>query len=256
MMVDLVAAVLVTICGLVVGSFLNVCIYRLPRAESIAWPGSHCPICRAPVRAYDNLPVVSYVILRGRCRTCGQAISMTYPIVELLTAGLFLGAFEWYPSPLVFQRILFGCALIVLFFVDLEHHRLPNEITLPGIVAGFAFSVFMPPGWRDSLLGIVIGGGSLWLLGTVWFLLRHEEGMGFGDVKMLAMIGAFLGWKLMLATLLVSTILGSAIGLGLITARRGDLKTALPFGCFLAIGAAVASVVGDRALDWYLSFYR
>ena len=177
-------------------------------------------------------------------------------MVELLTAGLFLSAFELYPSPLVFQRILFGCALIVLFFVDLEHHRLPNEITLPGILVGFLCSLFMPPGWKDSLLGIVIGGGSLWLLGTAWFLLRHEEGMGFGDVKMIAMIGAFLGWKLMLMTLLVSTILGSAIGLALITARKGDLKTALPFGCFLAIGAALASVVGDRAVDWYLSFYR
>jgi leader peptidase (prepilin peptidase)/N-methyltransferase len=156
----------------------------------------------------------------------------------------------------MFQRIVFGCAMIVLFFVDLEHQRLPNEITLPGIVVGLACSFFMPPGWRDSLLGILIGGGSLWLVGTLWLLIRHEEGMGFGDVKMLAMIGAFLGWKLMLATLFVSTILGSVVGVGLILLQKGSMKTALPFGCFLAVGAIIAGVVGDNAVNWYLTFYR
>jgi leader peptidase (prepilin peptidase)/N-methyltransferase len=160
------------------------------------------------------------------------------------------------PSPLVFQRIVFGCAMIVLFFVDLEHHRLPNEITLPGIVVGFACSFFMPPGWISSLAGIVAGGGSLWLVGWLWFVIRHEEGMGFGDVKMLAMIGAFLGWEQMLATLFVSTILGSLIGIGLIAAKKGNLKTALPFGCFLALGAVLASVGGDRAVRWYLSSFH
>ena len=143
--------------------------------------------------------------------------------------------------------------MIVLFFVDLEHHRLPNEITLPGIVVGFVCSFFVPPGWVSSLMGIVVGGGSLWLVGTLWILIRHEEGMGFGDVKMLAMIGAFLGWQLMLATLFVSTILGSVIGVGLIAAGKGNLKTALPFGCFLAIAAMLASVGGDHAVRWYLS---
>jgi leader peptidase (prepilin peptidase) / N-methyltransferase len=195
------------------------------------------------------------VILNGRCRACGNAISLRYPIVELLTAGLFVGAYLLYQPPLMIQRIVFGCAMIVLFFVDLEHHRLPNEITVPGIVVGFLFSLFMSPGWLSSLIGILVGGGVLWLLGTLWFLIRHEEGMGFGDVKMLAMIGAFLGWKLMLATLFVSTILGSVIGLSLIAAKKGNLKTALPFGCFLAIGAILASVVGDRAVSWYLSLY-
>ena len=251
----LIVLVFVLAFGLIIGSFLNVCIYRLPLGESLAWPASHCPSCRTPIKPYDNIPVISYLLLRGRCRTCGNPISPQYPIVELLTTGVFLSAFLLYPPPLLFQRIVFGCAMIVLFFVDLEHHRLPNEITLPGIIIGFAYSFFMPPGWVASLIGILVGGGILWLLGTLWFLVRHEEGMGFGDVKMLAMIGAFLGWKLMLATLFVSTILGSVIGLGLIAAKKGNLKTALPFGCFLAIAAMLASIGGDRAVTWYSSLF-
>ena len=241
--------------GLIIGSFLNVCIHRLPRGESVVWPASKCPRCQALLKPYDNIPVIGYVMLKGRCRSCGNPISPRYPIVELLTMGVFVAAYLLYPLPLVVQRIVFGCAMIVLFFVDLEHHRLPNEITLPGIVLGFACSFFMPPGWMSSLIGIVVGGGSLWLVGELWLLIRHEEGMGFGDVKMLAMIGAFLGWELMLATLFVSTILGSLIGVAMIAMKRGNLKTALPFGCFLAIAAMLACVGGDRAVHWYLSLF-
>jgi len=248
-------AVLVTAFGLAVDSFLNVCIHRLPLGESLAFPASRCPRCGTPLKPYDNIPIVSYLMLRGRCRACGDPISVHYPIVEALTALVFLMSYLLYNPPLLFQRIVFGCAMIVLFFVDLEHQRLPNEITVPGIVVGFVCSFFMPPGWVESLVGIAVGGGSLWLLGTVWFFLRHEEGLGFGDVKMLAMIGAFLGWKLMLATLFVSTLLGSIVGVGLIAARRGNLKTPLPFGCFLAGAAILASVAGDRAVNWYVSLY-
>jgi len=248
-------AALVTVFGLAVGSFLNVCIHRLPLGESLAFPASHCPRCGTPLKPYDNVPIASYLILRGRCRACGNPISMKYPIVEALTAAVFLSSYVLFPPPLVFQRIVFGCAMVVLFFVDLEHQRLPNEITLPGIAAGFVFSFFMPPGWVSSLIGIVLGGGALWLLGWLWLVIRHEEGLGFGDVKMLAMIGAFLGWKLMLATLFVSTLLGSVIGLSIILAKKGNLKTALPFGCFLAIASILASVAGDRAVNWYLSLY-
>ena len=145
--------------------------------------------------------------------------------------------------------------MIVLFVIDLEHRILPDVITLPGIVLGFLLSFFMPPGWIDSLIGIAIGGGSLWLIGEVYFRVRHEEGMGFGDVKMLAMIGAFLGWKLMLLTLVLSSFLGSLIGVSVIVLKRGDMKYALPFGTFLALGAIVAAVAGDRMLQWYFSFY-
>ena len=248
--------VFIAVVGLMVGSFLNVCVHRLPRGESLAWPPSHCPNCRTPLKPYDNVPVVSYLLLKGRCRGCGAPISVRYPIIEILTAALFLAAYWLFEPPLLYQRILFACAMVVLFFVDLEHHRLPNEITLPGIGVGFICSFAMLPGWRDSLIGILVGGGSLWLLGWLWLVIRKEEGMGFGDVKMLAMIGAFLGWKVTIATLLFATITGSLVGVGLIAAQRGNMKTALPFGCFLAIGALAGSVVGDPIVNWYLAFYR
>ena len=240
---------------MIVGSFLNVCIHRLPLRESVMWPSSRCPHCRAPLKPYDNIPVVSYLMLRGRCRSCGKAISMQYPIIELLTGILFFAAVILFDPPLLYQRLLFACAMVVLFVIDLEHRILPDVITLPGIVLGLIFSLFLPPGWLDSLIGLVVGGGSLWLLAEIYFRLRHEEGMGFGDVKMLAMIGAFLGWKLMLLTLVLSSFIGSIVGVAMIVLKRGDMKYALPFGTFLAIGALVAAVAGDRIVSWYASFY-
>jgi leader peptidase (prepilin peptidase)/N-methyltransferase len=249
-------AFLVTVSGAAVGSFLNVCIHRLPLHVSLAWPGSHCPNCQAPVKPYDNIPVLSYLVLRGRCRSCRVPISLKYPLIELVTAAVFLGTFVLFEPPMLFPRLLFACAMIVLAVIDLEHRILPDVITLPGIAAGFAFSLFMPPGWRESLIGLIVGGGSLWLMGEVYYRVRGEEGMGFGDVKMLAMIGAFLGWRSMLLTLVLSSLLGSLVGLLMIASRRGDMKYALPFGTFLAAGALVASVVGDRIVAWYASFYR
>jgi leader peptidase (prepilin peptidase)/N-methyltransferase len=219
-------------------------------------PGSRCPRCQTALKPYDNIPVVSYLVLRGRCRACGAPISLRYPFIEVITGAVFLAAYILFDGLILYQRLLFACAMIVLFVIDLEHRILPDLITLPGIVIGFLFSFIMPPGWIDSLIGLVVGGGSLWLMGEVYFRLRHEEGMGFGDVKMLAMIGAFLGWKLMLLTLILSSFLGSVIGLGMIVSRRGDMKYALPFGTFLAVGAIVASVVGDRIVNWYASFYN
>jgi len=254
--VNVASAVLITVFGAIVGSFLNVCIHRLPLRKSLMWPGSHCPKCQSPVKAYDNIPVLSYLWLRGRCRSCKAPISIQYPVIELITAGVFLGGYLLFDSPvLLVARLLFACAMIVLFVIDLEHRILPDVITLPGIIVGFAFSLFLPPGWRDSLIGIVLGGGSLWLLGEVYFRMRHEEGMGFGDVKMLAMIGAFVGWKLMLLTLVLSSFAGSFVGLAIIASNRGDMKYALPFGTFLAIGAVVAATVGERIVQWYAAFY-
>lgn len=241
--------------GAAVGSFLNVCIHRLPLRMSLAWPASHCPHCQAPVKPYDNVPVLSYLWLRGRCRHCRAPISLKYPIVEVTTAAVFFACVLLFDSAVLVQRLIFACAMIVLFVVDLEHRILPDAITLPGIVVGFLFSVFLPPGWVSSLIGLVVGGGSLWLLGEVYFRLRHEEGMGFGDVKMLAMIGAFLGWKLMLLTLVLSSFIGSVVGVAMILMNRGDMKYALPFGTFLAIAALVSSAVGDVIVNWYTSFY-
>ena len=239
--------------GAIIGSFLNVCIHRLPLGASIVWPSSACPHCRRELSWYENIPVLSWLVLRARCRTCQGPISIRYPLVEALTSALFVAAWWYYgPGPLLASRLLFGCALIVLFAIDLEHHLLPNVITLPGIAVGFAFSMFTEPGWASSLVGILAGGGVLYVIAVAYFWLRHEEGLGMGDPKMLAMIGAFLGWKLTLVTLMLGSLSGSVIGLGLIAAGRGTMKYALPFGCFLAVGAAAAATIGPPLLDWYL----
>jgi leader peptidase (prepilin peptidase)/N-methyltransferase len=240
--------------GALIGSFLNVCIHRLPRGGSIVWPASACPHCSRELSWYENIPVVSYLFLRARCRTCGEPISSRYPLVEALTSVMFMLAWWQYgPGLLFIARVVFGCALIVLFAIDLEHHLLPNVITLPGIVVGFAFSLFAEPGWAASLIGLLAGGGVLYAIAVVYYWVRHEEGLGMGDPKMLAMIGAFLGWKMTLVTLMVASLTGSVVGLGMMVAGRGTLKYALPFGCFLAAGAVVAAGAGTRLLDWYLA---
>jgi len=239
--------------GAVIGSFLNVVIYRLPLQKSVVWPSSACPHCARELMWYENIPVLSYLALRGRCRTCGAGISLQYPLVEAITALMFAAAW-WYfgPGPLLASRLIFGGALLVLFAIDLEHHLLPNAITLPGIVVGFVFSLFTAPGWRSSLIGIAVGGGVLWAIAEAYYRIRHEEGLGMGDVKMLAMVGAFLGWPLTLLTLMLASVSGTIIGMILIVTKRGGMKYALPFGTFIALGAAVAATVGPQLLDWYL----
>jgi leader peptidase (prepilin peptidase)/N-methyltransferase len=240
--------------GLVVGSFLNVCIYRLPRRESVVWPGSRCGSCNRPLDWYENIPVLSYAVLRGRCRTCRSRISLRYPIVEAITMAVFLLHWQAFgPQLLLLPRLLFACAMIVLFAIDLEHQILPNVITLPGIVVGLLFSLFLPPGLIAALEGAAVGGGLLWLIAEAWMRLRGVEAMGFGDVKMLAMIGAFLGLKLVILTFVLSSLIGGVIGIVLIASRRGQLSTAVPFGTMLAAAALVASLQGDAIVRWYLS---
>ena len=243
--------------GLIVGSFLNVCIYRLPRRESINWPGSHCTACHRPLSWYENVPVISWLVLRGRCRTCGERISIIYPLVELITCALFVAGYVIYGwTPMLAVRLAFACAMVVLFAIDLRHHLLPNVITVPGIVIGFLLSLFLPPGWKASLIGLIAGGGVLFAIAEGYYRLRGVEGLGMGDVKMLSMIGAFLGWKLMLVTLILGSFAGSLIGVVLIALGRGGMKAALPFGAFLAVGALTAAVVGDPLVEWYTGFYR
>ena len=238
--------------GAIIGSFLNVCVHRLPRQQSVAWPPSGCPHCGHQLAWYENIPVVSYLALRARCRACRAPISPRYPIIEALTSAMFLIALWQYgPGPLLVQRLLFGCVLIVLFAIDLEHHLLPNVITLPAIVVGFAFSFFMEPGWVSSLIGIAIGGGILFIIAEAYFRIRGEEGLGMGDVKMLAMIGAFLGWKLTLVTLMMASFAGTIVGIAVIASGRGGMKFALPFGTFLALGALAAAAIGPGLLAWY-----
>jgi len=243
--------------GLVIGSFLNVCIYRLPRDQSIVWPASRCTSCGREISWFENVPVLSYAILRGRCRTCGDRISLMYPLVEVVTAGVFVAvAAAFGLSWLLPIRLLFGCAMIVLLVIDLQHQILPNEITLPGIVVGLAASLIAEPGWRDALIGALAGGGLLSLVAWGYERIRHQEGLGFGDVKMLAMIGAFLGWKLMLLTLVGASLLGSLTAGVLMLAGRADSQSKLPLGTFLAIAAVPVSLVGNTVVNWYAAFYR
>lgn len=253
----LLLAVPLGVLGLLVGSFLNVCIHRLPRDLSVVFPASHCPTCEAPLRWYHNLPVVSWLALGGRCGFCRAPIHWRYPVVELLNATLWaLHPFVFGWDALLVVRLVFASALVVLFFTDLDCRILPNEITLGGTVAGLAAALFLPPGIVASLIGVVLGGGVLWATGAAYERLRGVEGMGMGDVKMLAMIGAVLGWQLMLLTLVLSSLTGGLLG-AILLARHADPRTtALPFGSFLAPAALAASLVGQPVLDWYLGFYR
>ena len=255
-MTGLPAIGLVVALGLAIGSFLNVCIYRLPRGESVVSPPSRCPSCGRGLRWCENVPVLGYLLLGGRCRTCRTAVSPMYPIVEAVTALVFLLQYwqlGW--QPLFGVRLLFAAAMVVLFVIDLQHRILPNVITLPGVVIGVAASVLFEPGLLASLIGVAAGGGVLWAVGEAYFRIRGEEGMGMGDVKMLAMVGAFLGWQLMLVTLLVASLAGSVFGGGMILTNRGSMKYALPLGSFLAAGALITTHLGQPLLDWYLGFY-
>ena len=241
--------------GLCVGSFLNVVIYRLPLGQSLATPPSRCRKCGYSLRWFDNIPVLSWVFLRGRCRKCGINVSWQYPVVELVTGALFV-LVVWLtpPGPLLASRLLLVCILIALFGIDLEHQILPNVITLPGIAIGVLLSLIAPPGWKDSLIGVLLGGGILYAIAGAYYLWRREEGMGMGDVKMLAMLGAFLGWKAVLVTVILASFAGAFVGLAMMAVQRGSMKYALPFGTFLAIGAVVAMFVGEPLVAWYAGF--
>lgn len=246
-------AVFVAALGLAIGSFLNVVIYRLPRGLSLAFPPSHCPACRTPIRWYDNVPVLGWIALGGRCRACRAAIPVKYPLVEAATAAVFV--LLWWQlgwQPLLAVRLAFAAALVALFMIDLEHQILPNPITLGGIVSGVAASVFLPPGLVSSLLGVAVGGGLLWIVAEGYFRWRGIDGLGMGDVKMLAMVGAVLGWPAALLTLVFGSIAGALLGVALIAARRGTMQLKLPFGTFLAVGALVAAVWGEPIIAWYL----
>jgi leader peptidase (prepilin peptidase)/N-methyltransferase len=256
--IEIPLVVLLGIFGLILGSFLNVCISRLPAGESVVSPRSRCPSCRTLIQWYDNIPVLSYVVLGGKCRRCHTAISARYPAIELATSLAFVVqgmAFGLTPGPLL-ARLVFTALLIALFGTDLETQRLPNVLTYGGIVAGLAFSLAFPPYIVASLIGAALGGGVLWLVRWSWRLATGKDGMGLGDVKMLAMIGAFLGWQQVAVVLFLASIAGAVIGLGLAVLGGRSLQTRLPFGTFLAIAAFAASIFGDSLVRWYVGFYQ
>jgi len=239
--------------GAMIGSFANVCILRIPAEESIVFPRSRCPKCKQLVRWYDNVPLVSWVVLRGRCRSCQAPISFRYFVVELLTAVAALA---------LYARVGFGVewlvlfpfltALIIITFIDLDHRIIPDVISLPGIVVGFLLSLRGDPGPASSAIGIVTGGGLLLAVAWAYHAWTGREGMGGGDIKLLGMIGAFLGWRSVPFTMLLSSLTGSVVGVALMLWTRSDTRYAIPFGPFLAFGAMTFIFCGDALIAWYL----
>jgi len=245
--------------GAATGSFLNVAIYRMPRGESVVAPRSHCTSCERVIPWYDNLPVLSWLLLRGRCRGCGQPFSVRYPIVEALTAVILLGLslqFGW-GLGLAFA-FYFACSLLVVTYIDFDHRIIPDRITLPGIAVGLLLALVAPAEMRwqsvqSWAIGTLVGGGILWAVAWGYALATGREGMGGGDIKLLAMIGAFLGWQGVLLSLLMASFIGSIVGVGWMVARGADSKLAIPFGPFLSLGALVALFWGDSIIHWYIS---
>jgi leader peptidase (prepilin peptidase)/N-methyltransferase len=239
--------------GAIIGSFLNVCIARLPADESIVSPGSRCPHCRIPIAWYDNVPILSWLVLGARCRHCQAAISPLYPAVELLTGALAVAIWlELGPTIAFVGYFAFAAALVVVTFIDLDHQIIPDVISLPGIAVGLAVSFVSPlvtP--LDALLGALAGGGFLLAIAWTYRLVRGQDGMGGGDIKLLAMIGAFLGWQSIFVTVLIASLIGSIIGVAVMLWQRADSKLALPFGPFLACGALVHLFFGERILAMY-----
>lgn len=243
--------------GAVIGSFLNVCIYRIPAGESIVRPRSRCGACGSPIKWYQNVPILSFLALRRRCAACGAKISWRYPLVEALTGVLFtLQVFRFGAQPFVLVLMLLAAILVTIAFIDLDHQIIPDIISLPGIVVGFLASFLLPwVAWSDSLLGILLGGGSLYLVASGYSWLTGKEGMGGGDIKLLAMIGAFLGWKAILPIIFFSSVLGTLVGVPVMLVKKADGKLAIPFGPFLAAGALVYLLWGPLIVRWYLQFF-
>ena len=267
--------------GLIIGSFLNVCIYRIPLGKSVVFPGSECPHCGQPIRFYDNIPLVSYLLLRAKCRRCRVPISIRYPSVELMTAVAFYACARiWNFASPTYVNSLFLAVILVLVFTDFDHRILPNVLTIPGTVAGILLSPFQQadfyadilsvhlaarvwPGdpfralpWIGSIIGALVAGGLLLVVGIGYLKLRRRQGLGMGDVKMMAMVGAFLGWRLGILTIFAGSLLGTLLGVSLMVFRKMNLQTKLAFGVLLGLGAAFSLFYGLPFLSWYLGATR
>lgn len=247
----------VALFGALVGSFLNVVIVRLPEeGASVVFPASHCPACKKPIAWHDNIPLVSFLLLRGRCRHCGERISWRYPLVEAAMAFLALALYQNFGLTQLYPiYFLFCAALIAIIFIDLQHQIIPDLISLPGIIIGFALSFVNPfVSWQDAGLGIVFGGGSFYLVALVYYLLTKREGMGGGDIKLLAMIGAFLGWQSLPFVVFGSSLLGTVVGVGAMVKQRKGGKTVIPYGPFLAIAALLYLFFRQEILSLFVRF--
>ena len=235
--------------GLVIGSFANVCIPRLPLNESVVFPGSHCPACSSAVRPLDNIPVISYIILAGKCRDCATRISPIYPVIEAVTAALLITGF--FRFGLSFDFLVFvvvAPTLVIITAIDIEHQIIPDVITLPGIVLGLAVGTYTI-GYANSLLGFFLGGGLFYLLAVL-----SNGGMGGGDIKYIAAAGALLGWQKVLLVIFIGALLGSIIGLFQIAVQKISRKSLIPFGPFLAMGTLITLFYGNSLIQLYLDY--
>lgn len=255
---------IIIISGLLIGSFLNVCIYRIPQGESIVSPSSKCPSCATPIKFYDNIPLISYILLMGKCRYCKAKVSARYPFVEFLNAFLYaivLNRFGIESPGVLLVYLLFTSILIVIFFIDLDHQIIPNSITYPGIpIAVILGSTILPDpffhagplGYKASLIGFIAGGGFFYLVATAGRLIFKKDAMGGGDIKMMAMVGGLLGWKGVILTTFSGSLLGSIIGVTLIKFKGREWGSKIAFGPYLAIGALISLLWGEEILRWYL----
>ena len=254
---DLVMVLFSFLLGLSFGSFMNVCIYRIPLKKSIISPPSTCPHCGERIKFYDNIPLLSYLLLSGRCRRCNHPVSWRYPIVEGLTGLLSLALFIRYGfSYQYILAFLFAATLVTISFIDLDHKIIPDILSLPGIVAGLGVS-FLPgsPFWLDSLIGAVAGGGTLFLVAFIYERITGREGMGGGDIKLLAMIGAWMGWRSLPLIVLISSLTGAVIGSIFILFAGKGYRVRIPFGPFLSLGALFYLFFGSEFAKWYFSLF-
>ena len=244
--------------GACIGSFLNVCIYRIPAGESIVSPPSRCPKCEARIRWYQNIPLLSWIFLAGKCAACQSNISVRYPLIEALTGWLFLAVVYYFG--LAWESLIFWVfvsLLVIVTFIDLDHQIIPDVISLPGIVLGFVGSFLIPwVTWTDSIFGILLGGGSLFLVAAGYELLTKKEGMGGGDIKLLAMLGAFLGWTAVLPIVFIGSLLGTLVGVPLVLVKGDAGRLRLPFGPFLSAAAVIWLFWGKNLSSWYFALWH
>nr|WP_320116437.1 prepilin peptidase [uncultured Desulfuromonas sp.] len=243
--------------GAIVGSFLNVCIYRIPLGLSVVFPPSHCKKCNKSLYWYHNIPIISFILLRGRCAFCGEKYSWRYPGIEILNAVLYcLVFYYWRYSLETLVLLLFVSLLVVVTFIDFDHQIIPDIITYPGIIVGFFCSFLIPSlHWLDSIFGVLIGGGCLLVIAYCYELIAKKEGMGGGDIKLLAMIGSFCGWQAILPVVFIGSLLGTLVGVPLMFFRKKDSTMALPFGPFLAFGALIYVFWGRGLIWWYFNLF-
>ena len=240
--------------GTIIGSFLNVCIYRIPEGKSVIYPSSHCPECGKRIKWYDNIPVISYLILRGKCRNCGEKISIQYPLIEFLTGILTAGiVYRYGISSVSLYFLTLTYTLIVVSMIDLKMMLVPVKPCYFAMVAGILLSPFVPViSFKDSVSGASFGAGIILFIIETYYIFTGKEGMGYGDANIMAIIGAFLGWEKVLLTIFFASLIGSVVGVTIMVARGKDTKFALPFGPFLSAGAYITMMSGNEIIKWYL----